>query len=114
MEIDLSYLEDITGGDKEMMLEMLTLFLEDIPSQVELIKKAVEEKNMKAVGTESHKLKPALQYVGFNEMYELVKELEVLGKSGEKHGEAKKIMNALVKQMKISLPLLEKTAKKFS
>ncbi|MFV1883172.1 MAG: Hpt domain-containing protein [Balneola sp.] len=114
MEIDLSYLEDITGGDKEMMLEMLNLFLEDIPSQVELIKTAVEEKNLKAVGTESHKLKPALQYVGFNEMYELVKELEIIGKSGDKHEEAKKIMPALEEQLKISLPLLEKTAKKFS
>ena len=114
MEIDLSYLEDITGGDKEMMLEMLSLFLEDIPAQVELIKTAVEEKNMKAVGTESHKLKPALQYVGFNEMYELVKELEIIGKSGDKPEEAKKIMHALEEQLKISLPLLEKTAKKFS
>lgn len=114
MEIDLSYLEDITGGDKEMMHEMLTLFLEDIPSQVELIKTAVEEKDMKAVGTESHKLKPALQYVGFNEMFELVKELESIGKSGDKPEEAKKIMYALEEQLKISLPLLEKTAEKFS
>ena len=97
-----------------MMLEMLNLFLEDIPSQVELIKTAVEEKNLKAVGTESHKLTPALQYVGFNEMYELVKELEIIGKSGDKYEQAKKIMPALEEQLKISLPLLEKTAKKFS
>ncbi len=114
MNIDLSYLEDITGGDKEMMLEMLTLFIEDIPVQVELIRIAVEEKNMKALSTESHKLKPALQYVGFNEMYELVKKLEVVGKSGGTPEQAEKLMRALTQQTKESLPLLKKTAEKFS
>ena len=113
MNIDLSYLEDITGSDKDMMLEMLNLFIEDIPSQVEKIREAVEEKDMKSLGTESHKLKPTLQYVGLNEMYELVKKLEAIGKSGEYTNEVSNLTQELVNKTKISLPLLEAKAEEF-
>lgn len=113
MKIDLSYLEDITGGDKEMMLEMLNLFIEDIPYQVERIREAAEEKDMKSLGTESHKLKPTLQYVGLNEMYNLIKKLEALGKSGEYSNEVDRLVQELVNKQKISLPFLEASAEKF-
>lgn len=56
MNIDLSYLEEITEGDKDMMLEMLTLFVEDIPNQVEAIQKHAADQNLAGVGSESHKL----------------------------------------------------------
>lgn len=96
-----------------MMLEMLNLFIEDIPYQVEKIKEAAEEKNMKSLGTESHKLKPTLQYVGLNEMYELVKKLEAAGKSDEFSNEIDILVQDLVNNLNISLPLLEATTEKF-
>lgn len=113
MNIDLSYLEDITGGDKEMMLEMLNLFIEDIPSQVEKIREAVEKKNMKTLRAESHKLKPTLQYVGLNEMYEVIKRLEAIGKSNEYSNEADTLAQELATEMNVNLPLLEAATKKF-
>lgn len=113
MNIDLSYLEDITGGDKEMMLEMLNLFIEDIPSQVEKIREAVEEKDMKTLRAESHKLKPTLQYVGLSEMYEVIKKLEVIGKSNEYSNEVDTLAQELATEMSVNLPLLEAATKKF-
>ena len=113
MNIDLSYLEDITGGDNEMMLEMLNLFIEDIPSQVDKINIAVEEKNMKSLGTEAHKLKPTLQYVGLNEMYELIKKLEVIGKSGKYSKEVEVLTRQLKNKMNTGMPLLEAATEEF-
>ncbi len=83
MNIDLSYLEDITGGDKEMIIEMLDLFIEDIPKQVTLVKELAEKQDLEMLARETHKLKPTLQYVGLFEIYEVIKELELLSKSGE-------------------------------
>lgn len=97
-----------------MMLEMLNLFIEDIPYQVEKIKEAAEEKNMKSLGTESHKLKPTLQYVGLNEMYELVKKLEAAGKSDEFSNEIDILVQDLVNNLNISLPCLKQLQKNLS
>ncbi|MEQ9309595.1 MAG: Hpt domain-containing protein [Balneolaceae bacterium] len=80
MNIDLSYLENITAGDEEMIMEMLNLFIEDIPKQVTKIHELAENKELQKLGAEAHKIKPTLQYVGLFEMYEIVKSLESFGK----------------------------------
>lgn len=108
MNIDLSYLEDITGGDKEMMVEMLNLFIEDIPHQVTLIQDLAQQKDLSSLGSESHKLKPTLQYVGLIEMYEIIKELENLGKSGDHSDKIISLTKKLKEYSVEALPLLLK------
>lgn len=106
MNIDLSYLEDITGGDKEMTIEMLDLFIEDIPTQVSKIHELAKDKELLKLGAESHKLKPTLQYVGLFNMYEVVKRLEELGKSGAFSDDIIELVNSLVEFSKEAVPLL--------
>ncbi len=114
MNIDLSYLEDITGGDKEMMIEMLDLFIEDIPDQIGIIKKLAEEKDLKKLGSEAHKLKPTLQYVGFFEMFELIKELEVLSKSGVYSDEILSLTKKVEELSNKAIPILKEKREDFN
>ncbi|GAB5409976.1 MAG: hypothetical protein BalsKO_23410 [Balneolaceae bacterium] len=108
MNIDLSYLEDITGGDKEMMVEMLDLFIEDIPKQVSLIEETIRQKELSNLAAESHKLKPTLQYIGLFDMFEIVKELEIIGKSGEFSVKIESLINTLQEHSLDAIPLLKK------
>lgn len=113
MNIDLSYLEEITEGDKDMMLEMLTLFVEDIPNQVEAIQKHAADQNLAGVGSESHKLKPTLQYAGLHSLYQTVKRLEVLGKAGVQTEEVSNLIVQLGEETEEALASLEEKKKDF-
>ncbi|WP_421773893.1 Hpt domain-containing protein [Gracilimonas sp.] len=79
-KIDLSYLENITGGDNEVMTEMIDLMLSETPKHIEKIKQAHEKENWKELGAESHKLKPMFLYVGLTSLNEIAQDLEKFGK----------------------------------
>lgn len=113
MNIDLSYLEEITEGDKDMMLEMLSLFIEDIPKQVETILKHAANQDLAGIGSESHKLKPTLQYAGLYSLYQTVKRLEVLGKAGVQTDEISTLIAKLGEETEEALTSLEEKKKEF-
>ncbi|MBO6585670.1 MAG: Hpt domain-containing protein [Gracilimonas sp.] len=79
-KIDLSYLENITGGDNEVMVEMIDLMLSETPKHIDKIKKAHQEEHWKELGAESHKLKPMFLYVGLTALNEIAQDLEKFGK----------------------------------
>lgn len=81
--IDLSYLQEMTNGDNEVIVEMITLLLEETPKHLETIRKALNEEDWKQLASESHKVKPMMLYVGLTDLNEITKELETRGKSGE-------------------------------
>lgn len=74
--IDLSYLEDLTDGDNEVMIEMITLLIEETPKHLDTIKQAQDEEDWPKLRSEAHKIKPMFLYVGLNELNEICKELE--------------------------------------
>ncbi|MEX0723268.1 MAG: Hpt domain-containing protein [Gracilimonas sp.] len=74
--IDLSYLEDMTGGDNEVMKEMIDLLIEETPKHLEKIKGAYRDRNWTALRAEAHKVKPMFLYVGLIELNEFCKQIE--------------------------------------
>ena len=82
-KIDLTYLEDITSGESEIMIEMIDLMLDETPKHFENLRKALEEENWDSVGSEAHKLKPMFLYVGLTELNEIAQKLEFCGKKEE-------------------------------
>lgn len=74
--IDLSYLTSITGGDKEVMVEMIDLLIEETPKHLDTIKTAQKNKDWPKLRSEAHKVKPMFLYVGLSELNEICKELE--------------------------------------
>lgn len=82
-ELDLSYLEEITGGSSEMIAEMLQLFVNDTPAQISCIEKNVKDEDWDAVRAEAHKLKPTFQYMGMDDTHLLVAEVETKARNKE-------------------------------
>lgn len=114
MKVDLTLLKDVTGDDQEILLEMLTLFSQDIPSQIDNIQAFADEEELQKMGAEAHKLKSTLQYVGFFEMFEIIKELERLGKKGEPDPQISSLLNDLSEMREEAEVLLQDKLKEMS
>lgn len=81
--LDLSYLENITGGNNEIMHEMLVLFAQETPKQIAIIKEYANQKEWEKVRAEAHKVKPTFQYLGLDTIYSDVIKLEAICKTDE-------------------------------
>ena len=113
VKVDLSYLEEITSGDKDVMLEMIGLFIRDIPKQVEAIAGFAASRDLKGLAAESHRLKPTLQYAGLTQMHEYNLKLETIGKSGEYSEEIPDLVDKLEAELKAMLPELVAAQERF-
>ena len=59
--VDLSYLNEISGGDKEFIDEMINTFLEETPKDLAAIKEHSDSSNWTEVGKTAHKLKSSIK-----------------------------------------------------
>lgn len=62
--INVSYLKELSNGDKSFEKELLDLFLNDTAKDMRLIKESFEQKNINKIREISHKIKPSLQVIG--------------------------------------------------
>lgn len=76
LEIDLSYLNEIAGGDAEFMIDMIDIFIEQTPVYTDQLINAVNAKDWKTVGDIAHKIKPTLAFMGVNKAKEQMASIE--------------------------------------
>lgn len=58
--LDLSYLDKMMGDDKNLKIEMIQLFIQNIPNDVDLLGKAILEKNVLEIKKMAHHMKSSL------------------------------------------------------
>jgi HPt (histidine-containing phosphotransfer) domain-containing protein len=72
---DLTYLKTITEGNKEILREMIEIFLMEVPQYILNLNNFYQSGQFEALGREAHKAKSSLQIVG---MTELEKEMKII------------------------------------
>lgn len=82
LQIDLSYLNEIAGGDAEFMIEMIDIFIEQTPIYTEQLVIAVKEGDWKTVGDLAHKIKPTLAFMGVDKAKDQMASIEQKARSG--------------------------------
>lgn len=75
---DLTYLKEITGGEKSIVVEMVEMFIEQIEEFKENLNKHLDEKNWVDLGKEAHKAKSSVLIVGMEELGKNLKKLQLL------------------------------------
>jgi len=68
--IDLSYLTKRTKGKKDLMMEMIALYLEQTPELVSIMKKSLFDKDWKSLSGAVHKMIPSFAIMGINKDFE--------------------------------------------
>ncbi|MBO6794460.1 MAG: Hpt domain-containing protein [Balneolaceae bacterium] len=107
MKVNLSYLEDITGGDTTVIIEMLDLFIQDIPKHTSNMVSFFQEGKLLDLAREAHMLKPTVQYVGLYQMYEDLKEIEALARKEVKVDKISELLDSIKTEAKTSVPALK-------
>jgi|GEM_PF-2599100 len=74
---------DLMAGDEDAAMMIINLFLEDMPGQMESLRKLVEQGKLEQAGDQAHKIKGAAANVGGLAMYESAWALEKAGRSGD-------------------------------
>ncbi len=74
--INLDYLKSLSGDDHEVLIIMLETLTEDLPNEVELLVKANDGKDWKALKSIAHKFKSTCAYMGMDSMVELARNIE--------------------------------------
>jgi HPt (histidine-containing phosphotransfer) domain-containing protein len=61
---DLSYLEEISGGDQSFINEIIELFVKQMPESIEHMREALNNNDPVTIGEAAHKAKPSAIYIG--------------------------------------------------
>ena len=73
---NLKQLEDLSSGSKEFISEIVSVFIQEIPSQIDSIKEALEENNIESLSKIVHKIKPSIELLGIISITEHIRVLE--------------------------------------
>lgn len=103
--IDEKKVLDGLGGDRDLMAEVLRLFIDDSARLFREMHTAVARRNAEAIRQVAHALKGSIANLSSGSARELAAELEQLGKRGELEGAAE-----LVERLEHELTLLQQAA----
>lgn len=79
-EIDIKKALEVVGGDKELLNELLKMFLKDCPEKIKKLEQAIKNKDFKTVQETAHNLKGASGNLALTKIHELCLGLENMGK----------------------------------
>ncbi len=82
-ELDLSYLNEISGGDEDFIKEMIETFLEETPKDLNDIEAHLSTQNWAELGKTAHKMKSSIKMFGFESLKNKALFIEQSGKKGE-------------------------------
>jgi len=87
--LDLNNLYELTGGDKELLKEIMELFLDQTPGLMSKVLTHFKSNEYAKVKEFSHTLKPTFTYVGMDKATELAEQIELM--AGENNPDAEKL-----------------------
>jgi HPt (histidine-containing phosphotransfer) domain-containing protein len=79
---NLSYLQNITGGDTNSIRELINLFIEQVPEFIGNLRNHLEEQRYIELGREAHKAKSSVMIMGMDDLGHDLKALQMATISG--------------------------------
>lgn len=80
-EADMTYLEDLSGGDATLIKEMIGLFLSQTPGYLERLAEHIDAGDWLNTQSMAHHIKPTLAYMGAEDMRQALIHIEQLAKA---------------------------------
>ncbi len=76
MKIDLSYLREMSGSNKELILEMISIFTSQVKDFANEMDNLLQTGQYEALGKLAHKAKSSVSIMGLNDLARKLKDLE--------------------------------------
>ncbi len=103
---DLSYLNQVFQGNKQMINQIISMFIKQVPTYFNQMEECIVRAEYSALHPLAHKAKSSIAMLGLKEMETLVLEIERSSKTGqntEQLAELVKQVNAECSQVKTTL-----------
>lgn len=81
MIYSLDKVNEMAEGDQDFIVSVISVFLEEVPTDMEALETAIAQKNYDQVYKLSHKIKPNVDLLGMEQTRATALELETLGKN---------------------------------
>jgi HPt (histidine-containing phosphotransfer) domain-containing protein len=98
----------ISDDDKDFVLQIVNLFVEEVPSDVQQIKVGINAKDHSHAYGYAHKVKPTLDLLGMEAAYEEILQIEQWTKNVGKKKEIKEIYKSLSSRVDSALAEIKK------
>uniref|UniRef100_UPI004049C868 Hpt domain-containing protein n=1 Tax=Flavobacterium sp. TaxID=239 RepID=UPI004049C868 len=111
LQYNLAKVYEISENDTAFALQIVNLFLEEVPAEIKYIKQGISAKDFTRVYAASHKIKPSLDLLGMDIAYEENLQIMAWAKSEGKKKEIKEIYKSLKNRVDLSVKELKKDFK---
>jgi HPt (histidine-containing phosphotransfer) domain-containing protein len=81
--INTDYIDSVSGGDSEVIREIVALFSEQVVEVHDEMKRLLNEKNYFGLGLLAHKAKSSVAIMGMDDLASLLKTFELQAKEGK-------------------------------
>lgn len=105
LHYNLSKVHALSDGDNEFVMQIIDLFLSEIPDDLKEVKTGIEEKNYKNAHAFAHKIKPTLDLMGMSVAFEEILLVEAWAKREGKRKEIKDTYKSI--KTKVDSAILE-------
>jgi HPt (histidine-containing phosphotransfer) domain-containing protein len=92
-------INEMAEGDEEFVHSVISVFLEEVPDDLQQLEIALEAKDFEQVYKLAHKIKPNVDLLGMEQTRAAALEIETLGKNEANFAEIKKIFPILKKDI---------------
>ena len=108
LHYNLSKVHALSEGDEEFVMQIINLFLTEIPDDLKEVKDGIEEKNYKQAHAFAHKIKPTLDLMGMNVAFEEILMVEAWAKREGKRKEIKETYKSIKSQVENAMKEIHK------
>jgi len=98
----------ISDNDSEFVLQIITLFVTEVPEDLLQIKEGIKNKDYKQAYAYAHKIKPTLDLLGLKVAFEEILQVEAWTKSQGEKKEIKETFKSIKNQVSDAIKELKK------
>ncbi|MDV7139409.1 Hpt domain-containing protein [Maribacter sp. TH_r10] len=99
MIYNLDKINEMAEGDEDFINSVISVFLEEVPQDLEGLEKALDEQNHHQVYQLAHKIKPNVDLLGMEQTRAVALQIETLGKNSANMSEIRSVFPLLKKDI---------------
>jgi HPt (histidine-containing phosphotransfer) domain-containing protein len=108
LKYNLSKVYALSDNDSEFVNQILTLFVTEVPDDLEQIKEGIKKKDHKHAYAYAHKIKPTLDLLGLNVAFEEILQVEAWTKVEGKKKDIKETFKSIKNQVEEAIKEIKK------
>lgn len=99
MIYNLDKLNEMADGDEDFINSVISVFLEEVPQDLDGLEKALEQQDHQQVYQLAHKIKPNVDLLGMEQTRAVALQIETLGKNSANMSEIHEVFPLLKKDI---------------